>query len=64
MKIRVRYRNGRLQVVEQEQRDDDYDDLDFFDMQRINWSSLGVDPIRSMIRGGYDVSKIRGQFKK
>jgi hypothetical protein len=51
-------------VVEQEQRDEDYDDLDFFDMQRINWSSLGVDPIRSMIRGGYDVSKIRGQFKK
>lgn len=64
MKIRVRYRNGRLQVVQQEEREEEFDDLDFLDMQRINWSSLGVDPIRSMIRGGYDVSTTQRQFKK
>jgi len=64
MKIKVRYRNGRLQVVQQEEREEMYDDLDFFDMQRINWSSLGVDPIRSMIRGGYDVSESSKPLKK
>lgn len=64
MKIKVRYRNGRLQVVQQEAREEVYEDLDFFDMQRINWSSLGVDPIRSMIRGGYDVLESPKQLKK
>jgi len=64
MKIRVRYRNGRLQVVQQEEREEVYDDLDFFDMHRINWTSLGVDPIRSMIRGGYDVLENYKQLKK
>jgi len=64
MKIKVRYRNGRLQVVPQEEHEETYDDLDFFDLQRINWSSLGVDPIRSTIRGGYDVTESPKQYKK
>lgn len=64
MKIRVRYRNGRLQVVQQEERDEMYEDLEFYDMQRINWSALGVDPIRSMIPGGHDVSDRLKQIKK
>lgn len=64
MKIRVRYRNGRLQVVQQEEKEEFYDDLEFLDMHRVNWSSLGVDPIRSMIRGPYEVSAPRKQYKK
>ncbi|MDT8420661.1 MAG: hypothetical protein RQ754_09530 [Desulfuromonadales bacterium] len=67
MKIRIRYRHGRLQIVqneEREEREEQYEDLDFFDLQRINWTSLGVDSIRSMIRGGYDTSESRKQIKK
>ncbi|PLX89305.1 MAG: hypothetical protein C0619_11600 [Desulfuromonas sp.] len=64
MKIKIRYRHGRLQVVQNEEREEHYEDLDFFDLQRINWTSLGVDSIRSMIRGGYDTSESRKQMKK
>lgn len=64
MKIRVRYRNGRLQVVQQEERDDFYDDLELFDAHRVDWLSVGVDPIRSMIRGPYEAVTQRKQYKK
>lgn len=64
MKIRVKYRNGRLQVVDKEVREDVYDDLDYLDMRRSNWTTFGVDPIRSMIRGHYDGPVQCKQFKK
>jgi hypothetical protein len=53
-----------VQNEEREEREEQYEDLDFFDLQRINWTSLGVDSIRSMIRGGYDTSESRKQIKK
>ncbi|PLX86457.1 MAG: hypothetical protein C0618_08930 [Desulfuromonas sp.] len=56
MKIKVRYQNGRLQMVSQEERTEKYDDPEFLEFYQANWSAFGVDPIRSMIRGGYKVT--------
>lgn len=64
MKIRVRYRNGQLQVIQQDVQDELFEDIDQFDIQYLNWSSLGVDPIRSMIRGQYDATLQRKYIKK
>lgn len=64
MKIRIRYRNGQLQVVQQEVQDDLFEDADPFDLSYVNWLTSGADPIRSMIRGKYDLSLQRKYLKK
>lgn len=64
MKIRIRYRHGRLQVVPDKDREEQFEESEYIDLDRIDWSTLGVDSIRSMIRGSYDTATDRRQLKK
>lgn len=63
MKVRVRYTNGRLKIVQKEVFEEIYGEMEQFEVYQLSLSQAGSDPIRSMIRGGYDPVERRGFSK-